>query len=248
MNSRRIVNLVVLGVAVAVLASAGQAITIYVDDDISCTGCCIAHDAPGCDDPTCEALVCGVDPSCCDTSWDQACAASAGELCEALCGCTPIPPCGDPGAGNCCASNASPGCDNCDCCNLICTLDLFCCEIQWDWACANEARLFCQICGGVAGSADDPLCSIQDAIDVAVDGDEIVVAPGTYHEAIDLLGKAVAVRSSNGPDVTTIDGSNHVGFSVVRCDNGAGPGTIIEGFTITGGSALGGGGMYNNLS
>ena len=47
--------------------------------------------------------------------------------------------------------------------------------------------------------------SIQDAIDIALAGDEIVVAPGTYFENIDLLGKAVTVRSSGGAAVTTID-------------------------------------------
>ncbi len=35
------------------------------------------------------------------------------------------------------------------------------------------------------GSEPDPYCSIQTAIDNAVDADEIVVAPGTYFEAID---------------------------------------------------------------
>ena len=34
----------------------------------------------------------------------------------------------------------------------------------------------------------------------AVDGDEIV-APGTYNEAIDFLGKAITVRSSDGAEV-----------------------------------------------
>ena len=48
--------------------------------------------------------------------------------------------------------------------------------------------------------------SIQAAIDVAVDGDEIEVAPGTYYEAIDFKGKAIRLYSSDGPDVTKIDG------------------------------------------
>ena len=55
------------------------------------------------------------------------------------------------------------------------------------------------------GSVGDPYCSIQTAIDNAVDTDEIVVAPGTYFETIDLLGKAIIVRSTGGADVTVID-------------------------------------------
>ena len=35
-------------------------------------------------------------------------------------------------------------------------------------------------CPGGDGSVRDPYCSIQTAIDNAVDTDEIVVAPGTY--------------------------------------------------------------------
>jgi len=69
--------------------------------------------------------------------------------------------------------------------------------------------------------------SIQAAIDAADPGDEIEVASGTYTEAIDFIGKAVRLYSS---------------------------GTILEGFTITGGDATGsgwdssGGGMYNYYS
>lgn len=91
--------------------------------------------------------------------------------------------------------------------------------------------------------ADHP--TIQAAIEAAAAGDEIIVAPGTYREAIDFLGKGVAVRSSTGPLVTVIDGSGSTG-SVVRCVSGEGSETILEGFTITGGSALEGGGMFNS--
>lgn len=106
--------------------------------------------------------------------------------------------------------------------------------------------------GPGSGSAGDPYCSIQAAIDAASDADEIVVSPGTYLEMIDFLGKAVTLRSASGADVTIIDGQG-LG-SVVTCDNGEGQDTVLDGFTITGGAGTlicapncvrFGGGLYN---
>ncbi len=84
--------------------------------------------------------------------------------------------------------------------------------------------------------------TIQEAIDAAMDGDEVEVHPGTYNETINLIGKKITVRSSDGPEVTTIDAQGN--GSVVTCDSGEGPDTILEGFTITGG-LFEGGGMRN---
>jgi hypothetical protein len=93
---------------------------------------------------------------------------------------------------------------------------------------------------------------VQAAIDDANDGDEIEAAPGTYNEAINFSGKAIRLYSSGGRAVTTIDGTG--ASHVVQCTSGEGAGTILEGFTITGGSANGfwpancGGGMLNSSS
>ena len=98
--------------------------------------------------------------------------------------------------------------------------------------------------------------TIQACIDAAVSGvDECVAAPGTYHETINFLGKAITVRSSGGADVTTIDATG-LGGSVVTCKTGEGPDTILDGFTITGGTpqyapsvgGYAGGGMYSLYS
>ncbi len=93
--------------------------------------------------------------------------------------------------------------------------------------------------------------SIQAAIDSAsTTGDEIIVHPGTYYEAIDFLGKAINLHSSDGADVTVID-ANGLSTSVVTCATGEGSDTILEGFTITGGNGTyyweeyWGGGMRN---
>ncbi|MBN1787716.1 MAG: right-handed parallel beta-helix repeat-containing protein [Sedimentisphaerales bacterium] len=89
-----------------------------------------------------------------------------------------------------------------------------------------------------------PYTSIQQAIDAAGAGDEIVVAPGRYFENIDFVGKAITVRSTDPNDpnitaVTIIDGNRpgDVNFaSVVTFQSGEDANSIIEGFTITGGT------------
>ena len=80
--------------------------------------------------------------------------------------------------------------------------------------------------------------SIQAAIDAAADGDEVVVAPCTYFETINFFGKAISLRSSDGPNVTIIDAQGE--GVVVTCTSGEGPDTILDGFTITGGAFSGG--------
>ncbi len=87
------------------------------------------------------------------------------------------------------------------------------------------------------------LPTIQAAIDSAYEFDEIVVAPGTYNETIDFHGKLITLRSSGGAEITIIDG-NGLNDSVVTCSSGEGPDTVLDGFTLTGGLAAWGGGMY----
>ena len=78
--------------------------------------------------------------------------------------------------------------------------------------------------------------TIQAAINSAQAGATVRVAPGTYLENINFLGKAIAVLSDEGPDVTTIDGGQL--NSVVRFITGEGPNSIIEGFTIRNGKGV----------
>lgn len=74
--------------------------------------------------------------------------------------------------------------------------------------------------------------TIQQGIDMATDGDTVLVAPGTYFERIDYLEKSITVTSEAGPEVTIIDG-NHSG-RVVRIYKVVGD-SEFSGFTIRNG-------------
>lgn len=75
--------------------------------------------------------------------------------------------------------------------------------------------------------------TIQAGIDASKCAEYVVlVAPGYYSEQIDFNGKALTVKSSDGPTVTTIDGQDK---TVVRFESGEGPASVLSGFTISGG-------------
>jgi hypothetical protein len=75
--------------------------------------------------------------------------------------------------------------------------------------------------------------TIQAAIDVATDGNRVLVAPGTYVENIDFRGKAITVTSESGPQDTIIDGGN--ADSVVIFISGEGRDSALNGFTLQNG-------------
>jgi nitrous oxidase accessory protein NosD len=85
--------------------------------------------------------------------------------------------------------------------------------------------------------------SIQQAIGAAASGDTVTVAPGTYYETIDFLGKNITVASEQGPEVTIIDG--HDAGSVVSFKSGETRSAVLSGFTLRGGymNVFGGGGV-----
>jgi len=86
--------------------------------------------------------------------------------------------------------------------------------------------------------ADQP--TIQAAINAALDGDEVVVSPGTYDESIDFLGKAITVRSTAPEDPAVVVATMLVLVgegSVVRCVRGETATSILAGFVISSGSA-----------
>lgn len=104
--------------------------------------------------------------------------------------------------------------------------------------------LFMVVRGPVAGHAAtiqvDSGESIQAAIGAATDGDIVLVAAGTFDEDIDFLGKAIAVVGTGHESVIRGTGAG----PVVTLATAEGPDSVLDSFTITGGLADRGGGIF----
>jgi Right handed beta helix region len=79
--------------------------------------------------------------------------------------------------------------------------------------------------------------TIQSAIDAAAAGDTVLVAAGTYNEAIDFQSKAITVASESGAGSTIINGDG-VGV-VVTMNANAGEAPVLRGFTVRNGGPYG---------
>jgi hypothetical protein len=85
--------------------------------------------------------------------------------------------------------------------------------------------------------------TIQAAIDAADNGFTVLVAPGTYLEAIDFRGKAIAVVGQAGAALTIIDARGTA--SAVTFKSGETRSAVLRGFTVRGGfHQSSGGGVY----
>ena len=90
--------------------------------------------------------------------------------------------------------------------------------------------------------------TIQEGIDVAIDGDTVLVQPGTYYENINYNGKNITVASlflttqdTTYISETVIDGDNT--WCVVTFMNGEDSTAVLVGFIITNGYSFQGGGI-----
>lgn len=132
--------------------------------------CCLSGDGPGCAEEQLMSCVCDEDPFCCDSLWDDACAAMVEEL-----GCGDCPggddgggdggmpaddggmPADDGGApgddggapgdgggmptgGPCCTAKTDPLCGNLIIEACVCLEDPFCCLFSWDATCVAEVE------------------------------------------------------------------------------------------------------------
>ncbi len=76
--------------------------------------------------------------------------------------------------------------------------------------------------------------TIQAGINAASNGDTVLVSPGTYNGRFDFNGKAIVLKSSDGPPATTLQGATNDGIVVFA--HGETRASIIEGFTFRGGT------------
>ena len=111
-----------------------------------------------CGQDTCTPV--GPVGACCDPATGD-CLVTSQELCEAFGGeyqgdgapcepdlCpAPVDPCGQPDNNDCCDFGNTPGCNDAECCELVCFFDPYCCELRWDGLCVDRAMEFCDHCG-----------------------------------------------------------------------------------------------------
>ncbi len=118
--------------------------------------CCIDNNTPGCDDPAIETCVCGNDPFCCDTQWDNVCVGIATNDCGE-CGGGGTTTGVDPNE-DCCTDQQSPGCTDAAIEACVCALDAYCCDTLWDATCVG--RVGTDLCGPSCApdDADGPCC------------------------------------------------------------------------------------------
>ena len=121
---------------------------------------------------------------------------------------------------------------------------------------AHATTYFVAPCGSNAWAGVNVNCiaplgpkrTIQAAINVAANGDTVMVMPGTYFENIDFNGKEITVKGAAGAATTIIDGGG--AGPVVLCNSFEGPGTTLQGLTIRNGYAdtINGAGMVIALA
>ncbi|HMN96017.1 MAG TPA: S8 family serine peptidase [Phycisphaerales bacterium] len=132
-------------------------------DDPSCLNspndCFVANDTPFCGDFACCTIVGGIIPNCVDLdfgTWDIFCANVANMVCMGgdVCAAPLV-------NGGCYEAHQLPGCNSETCCNTVCGILPFCCDVIWDNTCAIIATLECGAGGPETPTPDFSMTSPQ---------------------------------------------------------------------------------------
>jgi hypothetical protein len=123
-----------------------------------------------------------------------------------------------PGEGDCCEANGTPGCDDVECCEAVCASDPFCCEVEWDGLCADEAAELCVGLCPVVGALDIKPGSCPNSFNPGSRGVLPVALVGTDDVPADLV------------DISTLQLSraDGVGGSVSPWEGPPGPHTVLS--------------------
>jgi hypothetical protein len=128
------------------------------------------------------------------------------------------------GVGDCMTAHADdePGCSTASCCNRVCEVDTFCCDVTWDDFCASEASGFCTSgfasCSAEAGACDsaqfEPGCNNLDCCNAVCETDPYCCINTWDQNCVDQSslicetcgrggGDCLAVRTTPGCDDVT---------------------------------------------
>ena len=132
----------------------------YQGDDSVC-------DPNPCIEPPAEGACC--DGETCSVTTEADCDDGGGAYQGDGEACTPDL-CTPGGKSDCCCDNGTPGCDDEECEGIVCEVDPFCCQTEWDGNCAIEAIALCDdLCG------PEPDCPGEDNDDCF---DKLVIVDG----------------------------------------------------------------------
>ncbi|MDA0802443.1 MAG: hypothetical protein O2819_01610 [Planctomycetota bacterium] len=174
---------------------------------------------PGCDDIACCNVVCGVDPTCCNESWDASCVQTA------LVYCKPFPQWECPCFGSPFEIHDNPGSNDESCCSVVCQVDPGCCIDSWDEGCVSKARDLC--CGPIgcgSGCNEDcftdhesPYCNDPYCCEAVCQSDPYCCSSGWDGFCADLAAERCTGCGSDSTETGCFVARSSRGCSIPEC-------------------------------
>lgn len=172
--------------------------------ELTCQGPCVIPTGACClDDGTCSDPITEDDCAAQSGTYqgDGTACDDPGLTCPVTCG---------PGAGSCFEANGTPGCEEASCCTTVCAVDAFCCDVEWDSICADEADDLCPKGG----------CCLDDGSCSEVSSDTCSSLGGDYQgDGTDCSGSLFDATLT--VEILTDDFGNETTFQVVNQNTGS---------------------------